>query len=129
VVVKPTPTPSPTPRTFNVTGSITTEAAPDAENYEGGPCWTEGGYKDIAKGAQVNVRSAAGEVVAVDNLRKGIFHAASYDKWGDVGDCEFDFAVSNVPEGQTFYTVVVSHRGALTYTRDKLVVPLRLVLN
>lgn len=78
----------------------------------GGPCTGEGGYDDIRLGASVVVKDGKGVTLATGRLGAG--------KMGEFGvDCEFSLEVLNVPKAD-FYSIEVSHRGALTYSRKEL---------
>jgi len=64
------------------------------------------GYEDIAEGTSVTVYGAKGDVVATGNLGNS--------KISDTGlACTFKVAVEDVPKGETFYKVEVSHRGTV----------------
>jgi hypothetical protein len=125
---------APTPSTFIVTGSITARAdasiSVDTETtalHDGDlGCTTKDGYDDISIGAQVNVRSSTGEVLAVGSLAEGV--CRQDPEYAILGDCEFTFAVPNVPSDSDLYLIEVSHRGELTYTREKLNDPIKLTL-
>jgi hypothetical protein len=76
----------------------------------GGECDGYGGYDDITPGAQV-VISADGKTVG-----KGELGEAKYDG----GWCEFPFTVSDIKGGSDFYSVEISGRGTIEYTREEL---------
>jgi hypothetical protein len=78
----------------------------------GSSCEGDGGYSDIHAGTQVTVADAAGTVVATGILGSGTARS--------IVSCEFAFTVPDVPTGEDFYQVTVSHRGTLTYTADEL---------
>ncbi|MEU0174078.1 hypothetical protein ABZ178_12080 [Streptomyces massasporeus] len=64
----------------------------------------DSGYDDIREGTNVTVYGADGGVVATGALGKS----------KDVGySCVFEIAVDDVPKGEKFYKVEVSHRGTL----------------
>ncbi len=76
-----------------------------------------GGYADIRSGTQVTVYDSAGKAVALGRL--GIAAPAA-----NVGErtnrCYFALDVDGVPEGSAIYSVEVSHRGRVQFTRDQL---------
>lgn len=76
----------------------------------GGECDGYGGYDDITPGAQV-VISAEGKTVGKGELGEGKY---------DDGWCKFPFTVSDVKGGFDFYSVEVSGRGTIEYTREEL---------
>jgi len=80
------------------------------------PCEAEGGYNDIRQGADVVVKDRAGSIVAAGSLEAG---AGVKSPPTDYARCGFSFEIPNVPDAD-FYSIEVSHRGALTYTRDEL---------
>jgi 2',3'-cyclic-nucleotide 2'-phosphodiesterase (5'-nucleotidase family) len=101
-----TPTPSPTPEAHRLTGRLTLHDADTAA----AACVGQGGYSDIAEGADVVVKDQAGVVVASSTLTTG-------QRNGD--ECVYVFAVDNVPKA-SFYSVEVSHRGQLHYSYDQM---------
>lgn len=93
------------PGTFTLTGSFSLlEDASDT----GSGCQGTGGYDDIREGTSVTVYGANGDVIATGQL--GDSASASY------GTCGFDVSVPDVPKGEKFYKVEVSHRGTLQLT-------------
>lgn len=93
------------PGTFTLTGSFTlTEGASD----NGSGCEGSGGYDDISEGTSVTVYGANGDVIATGQL--GDSESSSY------GTCDFGVSVPDVPKGQKFYKVEVSHRGTIQLT-------------
>ena len=68
-----------------------------------------GGFSDIVAGTQVIVQDGSGAVLATTALTGGRVNMRG---------CTFDFRIE-VPAAD-FYQVLVSHRGALTYSRDDL---------
>ena len=75
-----------------------------------GECHGSGGYSDIADGASVTVYDAAGKVDAVGAITKP-------QSLGGLG-CAFSVVVSDVPNGEKFYQVEITHRGKITVTAD-----------
>ena len=111
---------------FEATSTTTTTAPPthtlsgilalrgrDAfiSSQDGANCWGSAGYDDIDENAQVVVRDGDGQTLAVGNLQTG-------EKVSLV-ECDFSFTVPGVPETD-FYSVEVSHRGELSYSRADL---------
>lgn len=74
------------------------------------PLGAGGGFSDIVPGAQVTVRDGSGQIVGLGELSGGTF--------GRDG-CMFNFAVVNLPDVD-FYSVEVSHRGAISYAATDL---------
>lgn len=113
-IVAVTPTPSPT--ALVVSGAITiTDEKCNRRGLDG--------YSDIHEGAQVLVKDASGEIVAVGELLDG-----SADPLMASPNCRYAFTVAGVPTGLAYYQVSISHRGGLTYTEEELRVPLALSL-
>lgn len=116
-------TASSTPSGFKVQGVVSVSAGktvPGQTEYtDGGDCVLGGGYDDIRQGAQVTVKDQSGNVVALGALDAGHIQRQR---------CQFGFTVENVPDGKDFYSVEVSHRGELKYTRDGLNQALALTL-
>ncbi|MEV6738278.1 hypothetical protein AB0N14_15630 [Streptomyces sp. NPDC051104] len=77
-----------------------------------GGCAGTRGYDDIRDGTSVTVYDAAGSVVAT-----GALSNSSYDE--DTYNCSFDVAVQDVPNGEKFYKVEVSHRGTLQLSAEE----------
>ncbi|MEV6607414.1 hypothetical protein [Kutzneria sp. NPDC051319] len=73
-------------------------------------CHGSGGYSDIADGAAVTVYDAAGKVTAVGAITQP-------SSLGVLG-CTFSIVVPNVPNGEKFYQIEISHRGKVTVTAD-----------
>lgn len=100
------------PTDTTVTGQmtvVTSTNALSASSYSnGGSCVTYGGYDDIAEGVAVTVRDSTGAIVGVGSLGAG---------QGSAYGCTFPFTVTGVPASD-FYTVEISHRGAVTFTAE-----------
>ena len=80
-------------------------------NTPGTPCAGSGGYDDIRASAQVIVKDQDGKTIGTSQLGPGTQTQAS--------DCLFTFTVSGLPKAE-FYSVEVSHRGALSWSFDEL---------
>jgi hypothetical protein len=104
------------PETFTLTGTLTLR---DPDPF-GEPCVMSGGYSDINAGAQVVVTGAAGQTLALGHLQPGAYSDAPY--------CRFPFTVPQVPAGESFYAVEVTHRGKVQYTEERLRRPIDLTL-
>lgn len=97
--------------TFEAKGTMTlgldgvTQHAPG-----GGECDGYRGYDDITPGAQVVV-SAEGKTVGKGELGEGKY---------DDGWCKFPFTVSEIKGGSDFYSVEISDRGTIEYTKEEL---------
>jgi hypothetical protein len=81
---------------------------PSAKWGVGNACEGTGGYADIKVGAEVTIKDEAGKILATSTLSKS--EAATTQ------ECDFTFT-ANVEDAK-FYQVEVSHRGAVTYSRD-----------
>ena len=88
-----------TPNSFTATGTFELVDTDDVN-----PCAPSGGYSDIGDGAEVVVSNAAGHTLAIGSLGTGK---------KSLGSCIFPFTVHDVPTGQKFYGVEVTHRGAV----------------
>ncbi|WP_327330444.1 hypothetical protein OG265_36865 (plasmid) [Streptomyces sp. NBC_01208] len=96
------------PDTFTLIGTFTlTEGA---IRTEGENCRGNGGYDDIARGTSVTVYNAAGEVAATGSLGESEY---------SVGACAYIVTVDDVPKGEKFYQVEVSHRGKVQMTAEE----------
>jgi hypothetical protein len=78
----------------------------------GTTCSGAGGYSDIHAGTGVTIANASGAVIATGALSTGRASSST--------TCDFAFTVPDVPAGEDFYQVTVSHRGTLTSTADDL---------
>ncbi|WP_405699105.1 hypothetical protein OG209_05285 [Streptomyces sp. NBC_01383] len=93
------------PATFTLIGTFTlTEGA---IRTKGDNCRGSGGYADIGQGTSVTVYDGAGGVAATGSLGVSQY---------SVGACAFIVAVDDVPKGEKFYQVEVSHRGKVQLT-------------
>ncbi|MGW6273676.1 hypothetical protein [Streptomyces sp. NPDC055060] len=90
------------PAAFTLEGTFTLNE--DAVDIDG-DCAGTGGYDDIAEGTSVTVYGASGDVIATGRLGES--------KPGSYGTCTYAVAVDDVPKGEKFYKVEVSHRGTL----------------
>lgn len=95
------------PGMFTLEGSFTLNE--DATEYDGG-CFGTGGYDDIREGTGVTVYGADGKVIAT-----GALGDSSYADY----TCRYDIAVQDVPKGEKFYKVEVSHRGTLQLSAEE----------
>lgn len=78
---------------------------------------SDSGYSDIQEGAQVVVRDGEGSTLATSSLEEGRAYGTQSEAFQ--GPCVFSFEVRDVPESD-FYTIEVSHRGEITYSREEL---------
>jgi hypothetical protein len=92
------------PDTFTLEGSfaLTEKATSDGDGGCEGAY--DSGYDDISEGSSVTVYGAAGDVIATG-------HLGDSELAGNA--CLFDIAVTDVPKGEKFYKVEVSHRGTV----------------
>ncbi|WP_181160624.1 hypothetical protein [Streptomyces solincola] len=70
------------------------------------------GYDDIAAGTSVTVYGANGDVIATGFLGLG-------EKDDVLGHCTFAISVDDVPTGEKFYKVEVSHRGTVQLSAEQ----------
>lgn len=96
------PTPSPTVSAHDIGGTLT------FNGFDG-----QAGYEDINPQAQVTLTDQAGTVLAVTQLGTETPLTAT-----SVPTFTFDFGP--VPDGPTFYSVEVSHRGKVTDSAAQL---------
>lgn len=103
-----TPSPSPTPTVFQLTGTflLTRNAVSDGEGDGEG----SEGFDDITEGTAVTVYDASGTVIATGALGEST-------KTGTA--CSFEVIVPDVPTGQGFYKVEITHRGTLQISESE----------
>jgi hypothetical protein len=70
-------------------------------------CLGQGGYADIGPGTDVSIRDQNNDLIGKSSLGAGA---------PSEGACEYSFTVAAVPANMKFYSIEVSHRGALTYS-------------
>lgn len=97
-------------RTFALHGTFVLSDISGVDLHDDGSCSGTGGYSDIAEGASVQVYDAAGKVLAVGALESST---------GIELVCGFEFSVPEVPTGEEFYQVEVTHRGKITVTAEE----------
>ncbi|WP_234307045.1 MULTISPECIES: hypothetical protein [Streptomyces] len=97
----------PAPATFTLTGAF---ALTEGATRDGDGCIGTEGYDDIAEGTSVTVYDGAGKVAATGNLGKSKYAA---------GACAFEVSVPDVPKGEKFYQVEVSHRGKVQLSGEE----------
>ena len=105
-----------TPETHALTGTFLLSNGERPDDRDTGGCSGTGGYSDIGVGTNVVVRDATDTIIGTAPLTMdpaGPEPVASGNY-----QCGYAFTVS-VPDS-AFYTVEVSHRGALTYSRADL---------
>ena len=92
------------PPTFTMEGSfaLTEKASSDGDGGCAGSY--DSGYDDISEGASVTVYGASGDVIATGHLGDSELAGNGYI---------FDISVPDVPKGEAFYKVEVSHRGTV----------------
>jgi hypothetical protein len=67
-------------------------------------------YADIQVGAQVTVKNQDGTIIGLGKLQHDL---------GPPDHCTFAFTIGDVPDA-SFYSVEVTHRGALTYSAAEI---------
>lgn len=98
------------PAAFTLEGTFTlTEDATSTGDDDCSASY-DSGYDDIAEGTSVTVYGASGDVVATGELGDSTYGGYT---------CEFDIAVPDVPKGEKFYKVEVSHRGTLQLSAEE----------
>ena len=80
----------------------------------GSNCSGTGGYSDLTAGGAVTVKNESGTVIATGSLDDGVSDATY-----PTVVCHFSFTIASVPDAK-FYSIEVTHRGALTYSQDHL---------
>ncbi|MDN3021976.1 hypothetical protein [Streptomyces sp. S.PB5] len=100
------------PETFTLEGSFTLTDEVVSDGDDGCKGEYDSGYDDIAEGTSVTVYGAGGDVVATGSLGD-----SAEDEYGTT--CTFDVVVDDVPKGEKFYKVEVSHRGTLQLTAEE----------
>lgn len=116
------------PAVFQVTGSISLGAGDFIWNASPPSCAGDGGYGDMKVGTQAVVSDAAGATLALGSIVEAKPEVATDGSPGAEG-CTLRFLILNVPAGQKFYGVEVSHRGRLQYTEAEARKDLSLTLN
>lgn len=94
---------------FGASGSITVMGE---GNFRGGPCHGKGGYSDMDRGTQVTVYNANDKPTTLGSLGAGVSQGS---------DCVFPFQFVDIPiqKGSSIYSIEVSHRGKIQFTRDQ----------
>jgi len=92
-------------------GTMTISQYQGSQQIIGGACTGHGGYDDIYAGTAVTVKDENSKILATGSLGGG----TAPDRFS----CSFPFKISNLPEAK-FYQVEISHRGAVTYSREDL---------
>lgn len=96
--------------TFTLTGEFVLTDGVISDGTDG--CEGSGGYDDISLGTSVTVYDAAGAVIATSFLLLSEYDEAA-------GTCTFDVSVDDVPGGQDFYQVEISHRGKIQLSAEE----------
>jgi len=99
------------PGTFTMEGNfeLTDSVVSDGDGgCQGRP---DSGYDDITEGTSVTVYGASGDVIATGSL--GDSHET------DDYSCRFDISIADVPKGEKFYKVEVSHRGTVQVSAEE----------
>ncbi|MFJ7216485.1 hypothetical protein [Amycolatopsis sp. NPDC098790] len=91
---------------FDLRGTFTLNSG----GYGYSTCGGSGGYSDITTGTTVTVYNATGTVLSQGALGTGRPNGA--------GSCVFTLSAPNVPAGEKFYLVEVSHRGRIMVQPD-----------
>ncbi|MEX2970410.1 hypothetical protein [Streptomyces sp. C184] len=97
---------------FTLRGKMTLTGDHIPSGDTGEQCTGYKGYDDISEGASVTVYDTGSKLIA-----KGALGAGNPD--GVSGVCEFHVKVPDVPKGEKFYQVEVSHRGKISATAEE----------
>lgn len=97
-----------TKKTFNVQGYLQLNTGVEVQ---GTTCSGSGGFADIQPGAQVVIRDASDKSIAVTSLGGG------YPQKD--GSCRLLFMNPDTPEDGDVYSIEVSHRGAISFTKEQ----------
>ena len=116
---------TPTPSTHTLHGTISVTG--DEHYYRwslGEPCSGSGGFDDMAAGTQVVINDGSGSTIATGHLNEGTGANPYIDVGGTpdpeiVDTCLFSFDVEGIRDSD-FYSVEVSHRGAMTYSKAEM---------
>jgi hypothetical protein len=115
IIVYVTPAPSSAAPTHDLNGTISLflpTAYGTTFTAAGETCQGVNGYNDIAKGAPVTAKDGSGTVIGTGQLTEtGHVDAAL--------GCVLPFVLAGLPDAP-FYTLEVSHRGPVTYSRADL---------
>ncbi|WP_206326330.1 MULTISPECIES: hypothetical protein [unclassified Streptomyces] len=98
------------PATFTLEGTFELTESTDSDGNGGCRGAYDSGYDDIAEGTGVTVYGASGDVIATGSLGD-----STYDSF----TCKFDIAIEDVPKGEKFYKVEVSHRGTVQLSAEE----------
>lgn len=109
----------PTPKTFTITGTITTDQV-GGGHTPGHWCEVPDTESDVGPGSAIVVLNPSGVKVAIGHVGKST-NAHIYG-------CIMHFTVSGVPDKWGIYSVKVGHRNAIDYSRTRLNRPIGLVL-
>lgn len=97
------------PAAFTLEGSFTLTEDAVAVDEDCAASY-DSGYDDIREGTAVTVYGADDKVIATGELGDSTFTDYA---------CRFDIAVDDVPKGEKFYKVEVSHRGTLQLSAEE----------
>jgi hypothetical protein len=102
------PEATPEPDTFILLGTF--ELTDGVIGDGAGGCKGTDGYSDIFEGTSVTVYDAEGTVIATGYLGESTRNGST---------CEFQVAVSDVPAGEGFYSLEISHRGQVQLSEEE----------
>lgn len=117
--------------TFMIAGSVRVKDSGSGLTFGSstGECRGKGGYEDLHEGASVAVADAGGRTIAIGKLGPGESTTAPGVAEGSpvrLVACTFRLEILDVPEGEHFYRITVTHRGTMEYSREQLRQPLML---
>lgn len=121
------------PAPINIKGTLTLGvlAYEDTSNptaqADGDTCQGFEGYGDIISGIAVTVGGSTGQTLGIGQLSTGVLSDVDDSLGTPMGDCVFTFDVA-VPNGQSVYTVTISHRGTQTFTPTQVASGIALTL-
>lgn len=116
--------------TFMIVGELRVTGSNLNFGSHTGECAGAGGYSDLREGAAVAVANSSGRTIAIGRLGAGksTTSGGSNGSVARLAACTFPIKVEGVPDGEDFYAVTVTHRGAQQYSREQLKQPIVLTL-
>ena len=103
---------------FVVKGSLTVPIDdPDATEV-GSTCLGQGGFDDIAGGAQIVIKDDKGERVAVGRLDNGKVEEHSSGLPGLLS-CRFPYSIPDVPDDGDIYTISIGSRDDYSFKKSE----------
>ena len=98
---------------FDVKGTLTLPFGNQGATDDGSLCVGQGGYDDIAGGAQVVIKNGGGKRIAVGSLEDG-----RIEKQSSGWLCHFRFDVADVPGDGNIYTISIGSRDDYSFKKS-----------